>query len=144
MYVAPLSLSLCLYTRQELHLHISRGIRRMDRQTDEWMDRWTDKHKMHKVEWTYILTYIHTYKWVYQLVRLSVVLTFYRMLLISHCVLYEGMFVFQLRPRHSTTNSTIAMWRVCVSLWYAHTKLYTLLDVVMYVFLCCWEGFLVL
>lgn len=107
----------------------------MDRQTDEWMDRWTDKHKMHKVEWTYILTYIHTYKWVYQLVRLSVVLTFYRMLLISHCVLYEGMFVFQLRPRHSTTNSTIAMWRVCVSLWYAHTKLYTLLDVVMYVFL---------
>lgn len=82
-------------------------------------------------------TYIHTYKWVYQLVRLSVVLTFYRMLLISHCVLYEGMFVFQLRPRHSTTNSTIAMWRVCVcvSLWYAHTKLYTLLDVVMYVFL---------
>lgn len=55
-------------------------------------------------------TYIHTYKWVYQLVRLSVVLTFYRMLLISHCVLYEGMFVFQLRPRHSTTNSTIAMW----------------------------------
>lgn len=24
------------------------------------------------------------------------------------------MFVFQLRPRHSTTNSTIAMWRVCV------------------------------
>lgn len=107
----------------------------MDRQTDEWMDRWTDKHKMHKVEWTYILTYIHTYKWVYQLVRLSVVLTFYRMLLISHCVLYEGMFVFQLRPRHSTTNSTIAMWRVCVSLWYAHTKLYTLLDVVMFVFL---------
>lgn len=59
-------------------------------------------------------TYIHTYKWVYQLVRLSVVLTFYRMLLISHCVLYEGMFVFQLRPRHSTTNSTIAMWRVYV------------------------------